>query len=299
MLNPEEDLMRKFVGFGLVVVLFVFAGQALAAPPARYSEQDVTGTTQGNHELDCTVIRPWSDSAGPGSTLYPVIVWANGWNGGNGTGQDTTDGYKPGLIEWALDGPYIVIAANQWSATESDVLACLQWIVDQNDTPGSEYEGVVNTGKIGLAGHSQGGGAVMKAGDGEPNGFEITGVVGMNPYGPSWVSADSQDGPVMIITGALDENTPLSWMEAPWEGVQASGKGGVFAVLLDGDHSGEAWGPDGEDPTLYNFGRYQNITELWWRYLLKDNATAGRTLKRLLDKAPWETEYSFTNNFDL
>ena len=30
-------------------------------------------------------------------------------------GESTTAGYKPGLIEWALDGPYIVVAANQWS----------------------------------------------------------------------------------------------------------------------------------------------------------------------------------------
>jgi hypothetical protein len=150
--------MKKFVLFGVITVLFLFAGQALAGPPGQYSEEVVTGTTQGNHDLDCTVIRPWRNSSGSSSYQYPVIVWANGWNGGAPTGESTTDSYKPGLIEWALDGPYIVVAANQWSVTESDVLACLEWVVDQNTTPGSEYEGAVNTAKIGLAGHSQGGG---------------------------------------------------------------------------------------------------------------------------------------------
>ncbi len=290
--------MRKFIVFGLIVILFLFVGQASAAPPVQYSEETVTGSTQGNHDLNCTIIRPWKNSSGP-STIYPVIIWANGWGGNNNAGESTTDGYKPGLIEWALDGPYIVIAANAWSPTESDVLTCLQYIVDQNTTSGSEYEGVINTNKIGLAGHSQGGGAVMKAGDGEPNGFNITGVIAMNPYGPSWVNTDSQDGPVMIIAGSDDLAIPLSWIEAPWAGVQASGKGGVLAVLIGGDHSTDAWGPEGEDPTLYNFGRTQQVTELWWRFLLNDDATAGRTLKRLLNKAPWETEYSFTDNFDL
>jgi dienelactone hydrolase len=291
--------MKKLVLFGLIAILFIFVGQALADPPAPYSEEVITGTTQGNHDLDCTVIRPWSSSSGPGGGQYPVIIWANGWNGGAPTGESTTAGYKPGLIEWALDGPYIVIAANQWAVNESDVLACLQWIVDQNTTSGSEYKGAVNTAKVGLAGHSQGGGAVIKAGDGEPNGFTITGVIAMSPYGPSWVDAGSQDGPVFFIGGTEDEVIPVSWFEDAWLAVQANDQGGVLAVLIGGDHSTDAWGPDGEDPTLYNFGRFQQVTELWWRFLLKDNVPAGRNLHRLLNKNPWITEYAFTGNFEL
>ena len=99
------------------------------------SEIRVNGHSQGNHELDCTVIRPWSKDADPDprDVPYPVIGWANGWNFGNVVGEHTTEGYKPGLIEWALDGPYIVVAANQWSVQESDVLACLQWVIHEYD----------------------------------------------------------------------------------------------------------------------------------------------------------------------
>ena len=282
--------MNKKVIFGLFLVLFLFVGQASAAPPAKYSEQDVTGPSNGNHRLDCTVIRPWSSSSGPGSTQYPVIVWANGWGGNDNAGDYTTEGYKPGLVEWALDGPYIVIAANQWSAQESDVLACLQWIVDQNTTAGSEYEGVVNIVKIGLAGHSQGGGAVIKAGDGEPNGFDITAVIAMNPYGPSWVDAGNQDGPVMLIGGSDDIITPVSSFELAWQAIQSNDQGGLLTVLQGGNHSDDAWGPEGEYPWDYNFGRYQSVTELWWQFHLNGNANAGRALKRVLGKAPWETQ---------
>jgi hypothetical protein len=111
---------------GLIIALFLLVGVAFASPPVKYSERLVVGHSNGNHRLDCTVIRPWTNSLGPGNNQYPVIVWANGWGGNNVTGQSTTDWYKPNLIEWALDSPYFVIAANQWSVTESDVLACLQ-----------------------------------------------------------------------------------------------------------------------------------------------------------------------------
>ncbi len=95
--------------FATLMLAAVQAGGA----PARYSEHHVSGHSKGNHALDCTVIRPWKSRSGPDAVLYPVIAWANGWDQGNVIGEDTTLGYKPGLIEWSLDGPYIVIAANQ------------------------------------------------------------------------------------------------------------------------------------------------------------------------------------------
>ena len=253
--------------------------------PAKYLVEPVTGHSSGNHRLDCKVVRPWKSSSGPGVTQYPVIAWANGWGQGNVFGAGNTDWYIENLLSvWALDGPYIVIAANQWSVQESDVLACLEWIVDQNTTLGSEYEGVVNTAKLGLAGHSQGGGAVVKAGDGEPNGLDITSVITMNPYGPSWVSAAKQDGPVMILTGSEDTTTPYSWTYPVFEAVQTNDQGGLYAVLQDAGHS--------------DLDRYQTVVMLWWQFTLYNDTGAGQDLKNILDYDPWETEYAFPENFD-
>lgn len=271
--------MTLRIVMGLFLVLVVFVGQGFAHQPAAYSEQDVTGRPPtGNHSLDCTVIRPWDSSSGPGHSQYPVIVWANGWGGNEVAGETTTDWYKPMLIDWALDGPYIVIAANQWSVQESDVLACLQWILDQNLSAGSEYEGAINAGKIGLAGHSQGGGAVVKAGDGEPNGFDITTVITMNPYGPSWVDAAKQDGPVMILTGSEDTATPFSWTYPVFEAVQTNDQGGLYAVLEGAGHN--------------DLDGYQEVVLLWWRFTLYDQVSAGRKVRRTLDKEPWHTQYA-------
>ena len=292
--------MKTLATIGSFAAMALLAAQA-SAGPARHSEQEVIGPSQGNHRLDCTVIRPWRVDSGPDDRRYPVIAWANGWDQGNVVGQFTTLGYKPGLIEWALDGPYIVIAANQWSARAPDVLQCLQWQVVQNTEPGSEYEGVIDTGSIGLAGHSQGGGAVIKAGDGEPNGFEITAVVAMTPYGPDWVDPGSQDGPMMLIGGTDDTTTPVSSFLPVWEAVQANGVGGLLAVLIGGTHNDDAWAPadDFDNPQDYDFGRFQRPTELWWRFHLNGDASAGRQLERELNNDPWITDYAFTEEFRL
>lgn len=275
--------MKKLLAV-LLLSLSLFVGSALASPTDGYSEVVVSGHSNGNHRLDCTLFRPWGSSSNPGSMQYPVIVWANGWGGNDVEGEHTLDFYKPILIEWVLDGPYIVIAANQWSVQESDVLACLQWILDQNSDASSEYHGVVDSSKIGLAGHSQGAGAVVKAGDGEPNGFEISTVVAMNPYGPSWVDAASQDGPVMVITGSEDAVTPLSWTYPVFEAIQTNDHGGIFTMLQGAGHS--------------EVGRYQTVVKLWWQFTLNENDSAGRQLKRILGKTPWDTQYAFTEEFE-
>jgi hypothetical protein len=289
--------------FFLIVATFFLVG----AGPVKYSEESVPGNTHGNHDLDCTVIRPWGKSSGSGNVQYPVIGWANGWGGNDVVGDDVTEGYKPGLIEWALNGPYIVVAANQWSVQESDVLACVQWVIDQNTTADSEYEGVVNEAKIGLAGHSQGGGAVIKAGDGWTDDLdEITAVVAMNPYGPGWVNPGNQDGPVMLVGGDVDTTTPPGSYDAVWDGIQENDEGGINAVLIGCTHNSEAWGVDSDGSTLstedakeFDFGEFQLVTELWWDFHLNGNAASGRRLKRLLDRGPSDTQYAFTEDFEL
>jgi dienelactone hydrolase len=280
-LNHKEDVMSRKLILGLFVIVVLFVG--IAARPAMadengFSEDEVVGHSRGNHRLDCYIVRPWEGEA-PDDTQYPVIVWANGWGGNNVAGETTTqDWYAEMLQGWAVDGPYIVIAANAWSAREDDVLKCLQWLVDQNDKKQSDYEGAVDTSKIGLAGHSQGAGAVVKAGDGEPNGFDITTVLAMNPYGPSWVSAGDQDGPVMVLTGFFDDTTPYSWTYPVFEAQQATGNGGIYAVHAEAGHS--------------NLNLYQDVVYLWWQFQLNGDQSAGTDMKAILDAAPWDTQYT-------
>ena len=270
--------MKKIVLIGLFAVLVIFVGQAFAADPP-YSIQPVVGHSNGNHRLDCRVIRPW-DSSSLDDTQYPVIAWANGWGQGNVFGAGNTAWYiNEYLIDWALEGPYIVIAANAWSAREDDVLRCLQWIVDQDGDTESEYYGKVNTDRIGLAGHSQGAGAVIKAGDGEPNGLDITAVLAMNPYGPSWVSAGDQDGQVLVLTGSNDTVTPFRWTYPVFEALVTNGAGGWYAVYKGGGHS--------------TLDLYQPVIKEWWDFKLNDNPAAGAAMETILaTNPPWTTQYT-------
>lgn len=295
--------MKPLLMVGAFAALALLAG-APSAEPVKHSEQQVFVFSKGNHALDCLVIRPWSDEDGPDDRTYPVIGWANGWDQGNVLGETTTEGYKPGLIEWALDGPYIVIAANQWSVREPDLVQCLEWLVDQNDVGGDYFERV-NVDKIGIAGHSQGGGAALETGDGGLSDLELAGIVAMNPYGPDWPHLGELIAPLFLVGGGADTTTPVASYIEVWEDVLLNDQGGIFGVLPDGTHNSEAWGVDDEGNTLsteeaalFDFGRYQRPTELFWDFVLNGNGNAGRELRRLLNRSPWVTEYHLTDSFE-
>ena len=289
------------IGAAAALALLVAAPSTRAA---EHSEQLVGGDPVGNHALDCLVIRPWGGDEDPEDRLYPIIGWANGWDQGELLGETTTEGYKPGLIEWALDGPYIVIAANQWSAREPDLVQCLEWLVDQNSLSGSVYQGRIDQDRIGIAGHSQGGGAVLKTGDGGMSDLELAGIIAMNPYGPDWPRLGELIAPLLLLGGGADTTTPVSSYLEVWEAVTANDRGGIFAVLPDGTHNSEAWGVDEDGNTLdaagaalFDFGRYQRPGEQFWDFVLNGNRKAGRELKRTLDRDPWVTEHHFVEGF--
>lgn len=253
-----------------------------------FSCERVVGNSKGNHELDCTVIL--SDSLESGQT-YPVIAWANGWEQGNVLGQCVTDGYLPGLKNWAAEGPYIVVAANAWSARAPDVLQCLKHVVESGDySVGSRF---------GLSGHSQGGGAVIKAGDGGKSGIEITATIPMNPYGPDWVDTGNQGGPMLLLGGDADTTTPVSSFISVWDEVQFTQGESILAVRQGGTHNNDAWGvrEDGstmtcQEAALVDFGEfYTPATSLWWDLHLNQNQDARDDLEDLLGGTDWCVSY--------
>jgi hypothetical protein len=79
--------------------------------------------------------------------------------------------------------------------------------------------------------------------------------------------------------------TPLSWTYPVFEAVQNNDQGGLFTKLQGAGHN--------------DVGRYQSIVKLWWQFTLNDKDAAGNRLRRILDKDPWETEYAFSDNFEL
>ena len=281
----KSKMIIKIV-FTLTTLSFSFsilAQTSLDLPPVGHSE--------GNHRLDCTVVRPWKDGIRPLEGSFAVIGWANGWGQGNVQGAELTDFYLSGLEYWSEDGNYIVIAANQWSARSPDVLQCLQWLIDANYDIHSEYFGLVDTAHIGVAGHSQGGGAALKAGDGilkdDGDYTMVSTVVAMNPYGPSFVKAKIQNDQIMVLGGAKDLVTPTDSFSEILEDVILSGnQGGVQAEHKEGDHCDYA--------CRDKFGEFGLVSLLWFQIMLADAIPAGAciSLTALLDSANWTTQYS-------
>lgn len=273
-----------------------------------YSIELIGGSPHGNHQLDCTVILPLrtanGDNSVPPEGGYPIIGWANGWGWNEVAGENEIAGYLPGMIEWAVNGQFIVVAANQWSPRERDVLQGVAWLIEQNLVEDGKYKGLVNVDKIGLSGHSQGGGAVLRAGDGAPKGvglgldFEITTVISMNPYGPAWNEVNP-DGSVLIVGGLLDTTTPPDSCEAAWQRIVGNGLGGVNATHEEGDHNNNAWAKPGEYPEDCNFGEYQELTLEWWNYHLNGEDMALDRFCNILDDGEGGWDVSTSVEFDV
>ncbi len=289
-------MTKKFTFFLMAMSFFIiYTASAMAGlyDGEGYSINfHIGGSPQGNHQLDCTLILPWTSKEGPvEGKLYPVIAWANGWGGNEIAGQNEILGYLPGLVEWAVQGQFIVIAANQWSPRERDVLQGIVWLLEE-----SEYKNFIDETKIGLAGHSQGGGAVLRASDGKPKGeglglkVEIATVIAMNPYGPSWNEVNP-DGPVLILGGFNDTTTPPGSYLKAWQQIGANGIGGINATEMNGDHNNNAWAIPGEKPEDCNFGNYQELALEWWKIQFY-NEPANRLCEILADDETWDVRYS-------
>ena len=288
--------MRSTLTTELLIVFCVLTMPGLVFAQTSRDDQ-IVGHSQGNHRLDCTVVRPWGGDGGPDVIPdggFDVIGWTNGWGQGNVQGADQIENYISGLFFWAEAGDYLVVGANQWSARAPDILQCLQWLIDENHDPDSDYFGAVNTANIGLSGHSLGGGAALKAGDGVLNDgagiTQITTVVAMNPYGPSFVMAQHQNDQVLLLGGDLDGVTPTDSFSAVLDGVILSeNPGGVQAELVGGSHCNSA--------CRNQFGVFGEAALLWFDIYLRDDLSQCAYLINLLEfgAEDWNTIYS--NNF--
>jgi len=272
--------MTSTRNFVLALLTWVLAAPTLVF--ADFSRDEVFGLSEGNHRLDCTILRPWANDGAPAEIPaggFEILGWTNGWGQGNVFGADQVENYIDGLDFWVENGNYVVVAANQWSARAPDILQCLQWLIDRSHDESSDYYGALDTSSIGLSGHSQGGGAALKAGDGllqDGAGYaQITTVAAMNPYGPSYVKAQNQNDQILILSGDSDNVTPTDSMSAVIDGVILSGTpGGLLAELVGGTHCNPACRDD--------FGVFGEATLLWFDIFLRDEADKCVDLMNLL-----------------
>jgi hypothetical protein len=238
----------SLIAMGLTVSL---AGTAPAAAPFDGSgPQKVVSAAEGP---DCTVFRPSDLSGAP----HPVILW------GNGT-KSKVPAYTPMLSQWASYG-FVVAAANTNTAgSGKPILDCLDYLTAENNRAGSPLQGKLDLSKIGVSGHSQGGGGTIMAAR-DPR---ITTTAPIEPYtiGLGYVpgAASLQHGPMLLLSGGNDETAVPEKNQLP---VFTNGNKAIFWATLKGaSHAVPATG---------NSGQFRVITTAWFLYQLTGDTKAG------------------------
>ncbi|SDW53390.1 hypothetical protein SAMN05421504_101838 [Amycolatopsis xylanica] len=221
--------------------------QASASAPRDYEQAGPHQVTKVAGGPDQTLYYP-SDLASD-TAVHPVLVW------GNGTGA-TPSQYDQFLTHAASWG-FVVSAANTTnSGTGSEMLAGARFLVSENKKPGSVFHGKIDEGKIGAAGHSQGGqGAINAAAD-----PLIKTVIPIMP-GPLAVAGRIKS-PAFFVSGQSDVVVWPATVKAKFEG--ASQVPAVYGQLKGTGH------------LLPEPGRTRLIgaATAWLRYFLAGDANA-------------------------
>lgn len=191
---------------------------------------------------NCTMIRP--STLGEGGLRHPVILWANGTGG-------FVLVYQPAFELWASHG-FIVAAdnASNGQGSGAGMIACLEYLLAQNTTANSPYEGRV-CARTGASGHSQGGGGALMAGQDA----RLTTTAPLMPYiaqgfgGFDQASITNQRGPMLLLSGTADTiAAPATHQEPVFDTTNVP----VFwANLVNGDHVAVSFGiPTYREPML-------------------------------------------------
>lgn len=226
----------------------------------------------------CTIHRP--QTLGANGVTHPVILW------GNGTGASPST-YSALLSHWASHG-FIVAAANTSNAGNgTQMIRCLDFVLDQNDNPGSAFFENVDPERIGTSGHSQGGaGSVMAGRDARVTATApVQPYIGFIPGGGRFQSASirQQHAPMFLVSGANDSiATPGTHQEPIFEGAP------VFI----------AWGTH-EDASHFepvgNAGDFRGPLTAWFRSELMDDTSARRVFEdpcTLCQDPNWDVQFN-------
>ncbi len=223
---------------------------------SSFSASGPFATTNANVGPDCRIYRP--SSLGDNGVRHPIILWGNGTGGTPATYGDL-------LTHWASHGFVVAAARTSNAGSGEEMIACLDYLVQQNGRATGTYAGRLDLNRVGSSGHSQGGGGSIMAG----RDARITATAPFQPYvlglGHVTSSQSQQNGPMFLMTGSSDTlagstlngrpvfrnaNVPVFWGELQ--------RAGHFEPVGDG-------------------GGYRGPATAWYRYHLMGDQNARNT----------------------
>ena len=213
-------------------------------------------TTSGNEGPSCTIYRP--RTLGEAGRDHPIIIW------GNGTGASPST-YSGILTHWASHGFVVAAARTSNAGSGEEMIDCLDYLVQQNSRSTGTYAGNLNVNRVGAAGHSQGGGGTIMAGQDS----RVTVTAPFQPYtiglGHRSSSQSNQNGPMFLMTGGSDTIASPTLNAAP---VFNRANVPVFWGELEGAGHFEPVG---------NAGDYRGPSTAWFRFHLMGDNNAQST----------------------
>ncbi|MBL4683992.1 MAG: hypothetical protein JKY37_05340 [Nannocystaceae bacterium] len=244
-------------------------------PMADFAATGPFAVTQEAAGSDCTVFRP--STLGDNGLAHPVILWGNGTTASPGI-------YAGVLSHWASQG-FIVAAANTSNAGSGiEILACLDWLTEQDADDASAYGGAIDLGHIGVAGHSQGGGGALMAGQ-DPR---ITVTAPLQPYtqqgfgGYEQSCQGNQHGPMFLMSGTADIISPIvPQQQRVFDDTNVATMWGKLALA---DHVFTAIG---------DINGYRGPATAWFRYHLMCDESAAPVFYEpceLCDDPQWDVQ---------
>ncbi|SDS50007.1 Chlorophyllase enzyme [Halopseudomonas xinjiangensis] len=223
---------------------------------SNFASSGPFATTSGNEGPSCRIYRP--RTLGAEGRDHPIIIW------GNGTGS-TPSTYGSLLEHWASHGFVVAAARTSNAGSGREMIACLDYLVEQNGRSFGTYSGNLNVNRVATAGHSQGGGGSIMAGQDS----RITVTAPFQPYtiglGHRSSSQSNQNGPMFLMTGGSDVIASPSLNAAP-----------VFNRANVPVFWGERTSASHFEP-VGNGGDYRGPSTAWMRFHLMDDQSAEST----------------------
>lgn len=190
------------------------------------------------------------------SKPYPVIAWANGT-------MVTSGFYDKLLIEIAMGG-YIVVACDEsMSADGKAQIASIDFILSKNNDKNDIFYNKIDTNKIGVIGHSQGGRSSVNAAQMDSRIDCVISIAGSNfDY-----EVEGLKTPTLFFAGTNDMIvSPKQWIEPAYEIAKGPT---VYASLNDGIHTTCSTNPE----------KYSVYIIDWLDGWLKNDSSALNTFK--------------------
>lgn len=187
---------------------------------------------------------------------YPVIAWANG--------TMVTSGFYDKLLVEIAKGGYIVVACDEsMSADGKAQIASIDFVLEKNNDKNDIFYNKIDTNRIGVIGHSQGGRSSVNAAQADSRIDCLISLAGSNyDY-----EVEGLKTPALFIAGTNDMIvSPSQWIEPAYDIAEGPA---VYASLDGAIHTTCSTNPE----------KYSDYIIHWFDSWIKNDKSALNTFK--------------------